>query len=102
MVSLNQSNETRLTWKLNFFIEFLSRFEWLRWAWLKSVVVARDQHEDMPLSLDVVHTDTGRDAEAGNFAALIDVIGVAQVQRRVGRNQGVQVDHGAALLPQER
>src|SRR5215813_5681084 len=61
-----------------------------------------DQQERMSQGFDVVHTDAGWDTSACDFATLTDEFRESQVQGGVGGNQGVQVDHGTALLPEER
>ncbi len=56
----------------------------------------------MTARVGILERNSGGQPGAGNLAALIDVPRVNQVQGRVGGNQGVQVDHGAAFFPQER
>src|SRR5437867_10356860 len=56
----------------------------------------------MSEGLDIVHAHTGRDARAGDFTAVVDMLSKGQVQRGVWRDQRVQVDHRTSFLPQKR
>jgi len=52
-------------------------------------------------AVGILKGNTGRHANAGNFSAIVDIKCRHQLQARVPRNQTIQVNHGAALLPQK-
>src|SRR5713101_1965048 len=60
----------------------------------RMIFVARTQHER-------VDDASGKVSLDGNLSAVVDIERTRQLQIRVGRDQGVQVDHGPTLLPQE-
>src|SRR5689334_5164849 len=70
-----------------------------------SFLANRDQQESVAEGLvlkEVIERNTGWHAVASDLSTIIDVHGENQVQSRVGRDQGVQIDHWAAVLPQKR
>src|SRR5438477_11647385 len=79
----------------------LRDFESWRWCGSASFLADRDQDEKMSARLAVSERNAGWQPVARNLATITDVVRVNQLQSRVGRNQIVQIDHRAAVLPQE-
>src|SRR5580698_7463506 len=67
----------------------------------RMIVITRDQYVRVSLGCIFFRENAWGNAEARDLSTFVDRHRVRQLQTRTGRNQRIQIDHRAAVLPQE-